>query len=109
MLPLCVSLPNFTCCPTVQVPRARNERCHVDQASGKSINGQVGYASAISLVLFLLTLIPLLIVGISNNGDMLRDALAARRTRKAHKAALQLAKQTAAAPAVNAVKEGISA
>ncbi|SDU78022.1 carbohydrate ABC transporter permease [Arcanobacterium phocae] len=79
------------------------------QASGKGLNGQVGYASAISLVLFLLTLIPLLIVGISNNGDMIREALAARRTRKAHKAALKLAKQTAAAPAVNAVKEGISA
>ncbi|QJC21194.1 carbohydrate ABC transporter permease [Arcanobacterium buesumense] len=79
------------------------------QASGKGLNGQVGYASAISLVLFLLTLIPLLIVGISNNGDMLRDALAARRTRKAHKATLKLAKQTAAAPAANAVKEGISA
>jgi len=52
------------------------------QSMGKGLNGQIGYASAISIVLFLLTLIPLTIVGIANNGEMIRDALAGRRTRR---------------------------
>lgn len=50
------------------------------QSMGKGLNGQIGYASAISIVLFLLTLIPLTVVGIANNGEMIRDALAGRRT-----------------------------
>lgn len=52
------------------------------QSMGKGLNGQIGYASAISLVLFLLTLMPLTVVGIANNGEMIRDALAGRRTRR---------------------------
>ncbi|PRB11562.1 carbohydrate ABC transporter permease [Microbacterium sp. MYb62] len=52
------------------------------QSMGKGLNGQVGYASAISLVLFLLTLIPLAIVGIANNGDTIKEALAGRRAAK---------------------------
>jgi len=52
------------------------------QSMGKGLNGQIGYASAISIVLFLLTLIPLTVVGIANNGEMIRDALAGRRTRR---------------------------
>lgn len=49
------------------------------QSMGKGLNGQVGYASAISLVLFLLTLVPLAIVGIANNSDTIKEALAGRR------------------------------
>lgn len=57
------------------------------QGMGKGLNGQIGYASAISLVLFLLTLVPLLFVGVANNGDMLREALNNRRARRAARAA----------------------
>ncbi len=46
------------------------------QSMGKGLNGQVGYASAISLVLFLLTLVPLAIVGVANNSDTIKEALA---------------------------------
>lgn len=53
------------------------------QSMGKGLNGQVGYASAISLVLFLLTLVPLAVVGVINNSDTIREALATRRTVKA--------------------------
>lgn len=56
------------------------------QTMGKGLNGQIGYASAISLVLFLLTLVPLLFVGIANNGDMLRELLNNRRNRRAARA-----------------------
>ncbi|WP_083508904.1 carbohydrate ABC transporter permease [Arthrobacter alpinus] len=59
------------------------------QEMGKGLNGQVGYASAISLVLFLLTLVPLSIVAVVNNGETIRDALASRR-------AARLAKRTPA-------------
>ena len=52
------------------------------QSMGKGLNGQVGYASAISLVLFLLTIVPLAIVGIANNGDTIKEALAGRRAAK---------------------------
>ena len=55
------------------------------QSMGKGLNGQIGYASAISLVLFLLTLVPLLIVGIVNNSDTIREALASRRGARAAK------------------------
>lgn len=53
------------------------------QSMGKGLNGQVGYASAISLVLFLLTLVPLAVVGVINNSDTIREALATRRTARA--------------------------
>ncbi len=56
------------------------------QSMGKGLNGQVGYASAISLVLFLLTLVPLAVVGVLNNSDTIREALAARRTTRAARA-----------------------
>ena len=52
------------------------------QSMGKGLNGQVGYASAISLVLFLLTLVPLAIVGVANNSDTIKEALAGRRAAK---------------------------
>ncbi|PRB07133.1 MULTISPECIES: carbohydrate ABC transporter permease [unclassified Microbacterium] len=57
------------------------------QSMGKGLNGQVGYASAISLVLFLLTLVPLAVVGILNNSDTIKEALVTRRTAKAAKVA----------------------
>ena len=57
------------------------------QSMGKGLNGQVGYASAISLVLFLFTLVPLAIVGILNNSDAIKEALSARRDAKAAKVA----------------------
>ncbi|WP_308011097.1 sugar ABC transporter permease [Streptomyces sp. AC495_CC817] len=53
------------------------------QSMGKGLNGQVGYASAISLVLFLLTLVPLAVVGFLNNSDTIREALAMRRATRA--------------------------
>lgn len=56
------------------------------QSMGKGLNGQIGYASAISLILFLLTLIPLTVVGIANNGEMIREALSTRRLRRDLKA-----------------------
>ncbi|WP_233459919.1 carbohydrate ABC transporter permease [Microbacterium resistens] len=56
------------------------------QSMGKGLNGQIGYASAISLVLFLLTLVPLAVVGIANNGDMIREALQNRRSRRDQRA-----------------------
>ncbi|MDQ4213377.1 sugar ABC transporter permease [Microbacterium capsulatum] len=52
------------------------------QSMGKGLNGQIGYASAISLVLFLLTLIPLTVVGIVNNADALREMRQERRIRR---------------------------
>lgn len=57
------------------------------QSMGKGLNGQIGYASAISLVLFLLTLVPLLVVGIANNGDVLKEMVVNRRMRRAARAA----------------------
>lgn len=57
------------------------------QSMGKGLNGQIGYASAISLVLFLLTLVPLAVVGVLNNSDTIKDALASRRVTKAAKVA----------------------
>ncbi|MDR2322899.1 carbohydrate ABC transporter permease [Microbacterium sp. NPDC089698] len=66
------------------------------QSMGKGLNGQIGYASAISIVLFLLTLVPLTIVGIANNGEMIRDALAGRRTRRDRRAQQRAERRDAA-------------
>lgn len=55
------------------------------EGMGKGLNGQVGYASAISLVLFLLTLVPLVIIGIVNNGETIKEGLANRRMAKLDK------------------------
>jgi hypothetical protein len=67
------------------------------QSMGKGLNGQVGYASAISLVLFLLTLIPLAVVGIVNNGDAVREALDNRRARRARRAQKNASRQEVSA------------
>ncbi|WP_437582659.1 carbohydrate ABC transporter permease [Paramicrobacterium sp. CJ85] len=56
------------------------------QSMGSGLNGQVGYASAISLVLFLLTLVPLAFMGIMNNGDSIKELLANRRAAKTYAA-----------------------
>lgn len=56
------------------------------QTMGKGLNGQVGYASAISIALFLLTLVPLTVMGIANYGDVFREMLANRRASKMIKA-----------------------
>lgn len=65
------------------------------QGIGKGLNGQTGYASAISLVLFLLTLVPLAIIGIANNGDQFQELRAKGRTKK-----LLRARADGSAPAV---------
>lgn len=57
------------------------------QSIGKGLNGQVGYASAISLVLFILTLVPLTAVAALNNGDIIRDGLKKRRSARAARTA----------------------
>jgi ABC-type sugar transport system permease subunit len=59
------------------------------QSMGSGLNGQIGYASAIALVLFLLTLIPLAVTGLANNEDAvarLREGHRRRRTARAAKA-----------------------
>ncbi|WP_313354451.1 sugar ABC transporter permease [Microbacterium sp.] len=61
------------------------------QSMGKGLNGQIGYASAISLVLFLLTLVPLAVVGIVNNADTIAEIRATRRATKATKTAARAA------------------
>lgn len=65
------------------------------QSMGKGLNGQTGYASAISLVLFLLTLVPLAIVGIVNNSDTIKEALAGRRAARDAKLARIVAAEEA--------------
>lgn len=67
------------------------------QQMGEGLNGQIGYASAISLVLFLLTLAPLIVVGLANNGDQLREMLTNRRIdRSTRRATRQLKAQAKA-------------
>ncbi|WP_154606264.1 carbohydrate ABC transporter permease [Arthrobacter sp. AQ5-05] len=58
------------------------------ESMGKGLNGQVGYASAISLVLFLLTLVPLAIIGVVNNSETIKEGLAGRRATKLAKKTL---------------------
>jgi multiple sugar transport system permease protein len=53
------------------------------QSVGKGLNGQIGYASAISVVLFVLTLGPLLAVGLANYGGDIKQMRADRRRSKA--------------------------
>lgn len=61
------------------------------QQTGKGLNGRLGYASAVSVVLFFLTIIPLLIVGWINQGDQIRTALGNRKKQRARRKAAQLA------------------
>lgn len=68
------------------------------QLTGKGLNGNLGYASAISVVLFLLTIGPLALVGWINQGGEIRQALAQRRRTRAARRATRAA-QGGAAPA----------
>lgn len=52
------------------------------QQTGKGLNGNLGYASAISVVLFALTIIPLLFVLYINQGEEIRETLRIRKTAK---------------------------
>lgn len=65
------------------------------ESMGKGLNGQVGYASAISLALFLLTLVPLAIIGVVNNLDTIKEGLAGRRATKFMKQERKMASQLA--------------
>ena len=60
------------------------------QQTGKGLNGNLGYASALSVVLFLLTIAPLALVGWINQGGEIREALAQRRRPMASRATLKV-------------------
>lgn len=68
------------------------------QQTGKGLNGNLGYASAISVVLFALTILPLLLVMYINQGEELREAMRlrkiAKKVRKAEKTNLKAASGT---------------
>lgn len=49
---------------------------------GSGLTGQLGYASAISVVLFFLTFIPLAILGIANQGDFLKNRRVSKRLKR---------------------------
>lgn len=49
------------------------------QAVGKGLNGQIGYASALSVILFLITIGPLMLVGVLNYGNEIRGAAAKKK------------------------------
>ena len=49
---------------------------------GSGLTGQLGYASAISVILFFLTFIPLAILGVANQGDFLKNRRAAKRLKR---------------------------
>ncbi len=55
------------------------------QQTGKGLNGNLGYASAISVVLFFLTIGPLLLVGYINQGTEIREARQLRKRTKAYR------------------------
>ncbi|MDO5081060.1 carbohydrate ABC transporter permease [Buchananella hordeovulneris] len=55
------------------------------QNVGKGINGKLGYASAISVVLFLLTFIPLLLVAYVNQADQIAARRASKRAKRERK------------------------
>lgn len=74
------------------------------QRKGSGLDGQLGYASALSVMLFFLTIGPLLLTAMLNNGTDLSAMREAARKRRAHKAALRADKARAAAslPAADA-------
>ncbi len=53
------------------------------QQVGKGLNGNLGYASAISVVLFLLTIGPLVLVGYINQSGEIRETMRLRKQMKA--------------------------
>lgn len=50
---------------------------------GQGLNGQLGYASALSVALFVITMGPLVFVGYVQQGEAIRESLANRRKAKA--------------------------
>lgn len=70
------------------------------QQTGKGLNGDLGYASAISVVLFFLTIGPLLLVGYINQGAEIRETMALRRKTKAVRKARRAAEQESVAVAL---------
>lgn len=70
------------------------------QQSGKGLNGNLGYASAISVMLFLLTIGPLLLVAWINQGSEMREARKLRKSAAATRAALKAKKKAVAAAGV---------
>ncbi|RAX20845.1 MULTISPECIES: carbohydrate ABC transporter permease [Actinomyces] len=59
------------------------------QRKGAGLDGQLGYASALSVVLFLLTIGPLLLTAFINNGTDIAAMRSRLRKRRAHRAALR--------------------
>ena len=60
------------------------------QATGKGLRGNLGYASALSVALFFLTIGPLLLVAWINQGPEIRAALRLRKKSKAAQKAHEL-------------------
>lgn len=76
------------------------------QQVGSGITGRTGYASAISVVLFFLTLGPLALVGYLNQERDPQEVAEKARQRAAKKAAKQAAKMDASQPAPTPVEAG---
>lgn len=76
------------------------------KSTGSGLNGNLGYASALSVALFILTIFPLLFVGWMNQGTEIREAMRLRKaTKAAMKARRQQRHQKAEAKKVQAVGE----
>ena len=65
------------------------------QATGKGLNGNLGYASALSVVLFLLTIGPLAFVAYINQGAEIREVAKLRKASKAAAKEMKSGKQLA--------------
>lgn len=76
------------------------------QQTGKGLNGDLGYASAISVVLFFLTIGPLLLVGYINQGTEIRETIALRRKTKAIRRARKEEKRKKTAVGISLVDKG---
>ncbi len=57
---------------------------------GSGLNGQLGYASALSVALFIITMGPLLFVGYVQQGEAIREGLANRRKAKAYRRSIKV-------------------
>lgn len=58
---------------------------------GSGLNGQLGYASALSVALFVITMGPLVFVGYVQQGEAIREALGNRRRAKAYRKSIKVA------------------
>ena len=57
---------------------------------GSGLNGQLGYASALSVALFVITMGPLIFVGYVQQGEAIREQLANRRKAKAYRKSIKV-------------------